>query len=80
MLAQHFAPHSLWGEPPGKWLLACVMASLGTGRKQPAPSGLKIAEHYGHTLVFEGKTWEWSAAIEEAEQVTPLFPNTACSC
>lgn len=46
------------GEPPplGKSLLACVTASLGTGRKQPAPSGLKIAEHYGHTLVFEGKT------------------------
>lgn len=83
MLAQHSGPHSLWGEPPwppGKLLLACVMASLGTGRKQPAPSGLKIAEHYGHTLVFEGKTWEGSVAIEEAEKVAPSLPNTACSC
>lgn len=59
VLAQHSGARSLRGEllwPLGKLLLACEMASLGTGRKQPAPSGLKIAEHYGHTLVFEGKT------------------------
>lgn len=59
VLAQHSGAGSLRGEllwPQGMWLLPCVMASLGTGRKQPAPSGLKIAEHCGHTLVSEGKT------------------------
>lgn len=60
---------TLCPSPPRK-VAPCLCNSLRTCRKQPAPSGLKIAEHYGHTLVFEGKTCEVSVAIKEAKKVT----------
>lgn len=78
MLAQHSEPHSLRGEllwPPGKLLLVCVMASLGTGRKQPAPSALKIAEHYGHTLVFEGKNLRRECGHRRSRKGNSLAPK-----